>query len=231
MCSRSGSDSRGVVKFHVVEELPELVLGTLDPVRAKAVEKHLRGCAACTRARRSLGQTIASLPMSLPPVAPPLTAWQRLESGLSGGGRFSHFAPRVAELFDISEDAARRLFDALMDPAAWQEGPAPGVSVILVEPGPKRRGAFSAFVRIPAGVTYPMHRHTGEELNLVLQGGFRERGHDVWRGELVRETKGSSHAQLGLPGVDCIAATVLDGEIVLGPVSTKPKRRTKARTR
>jgi putative transcriptional regulator len=199
----------------VTQELPEYALGTIAAARAKAVERHLRTCTACARQRDTYFRTLGGLARVLPPVSAPRAVLDKLVAGLSGGARFAHFVEPVASLFDISADAAKRYLELLMTPSAWQEGPAPGIGLVPVDPGPKYPGAFAGFVRIPAGVHYPQHVHLGVEYNLVLQGGFHEQGRDVWRGESIRKGRGTSHDQVGLPGVECIVATLLRGEIRL----------------
>lgn len=205
----------------MTEELPEYVFETLAAPRLKSVERHLKTCAACSAKVRSLRQAAGGLALSVPAVAAPLGALDRIRGELSGGGRFGHFTPQVAELFDLPARDVRPLFDKLLIPSSWEEGPAPGIGMIPVNAGPKHAGAFSAFVKIPTGVLFPKHRHVGLEVNLVIQGGFRERGKEVWRGDLVREASGTSHDQLGLPGIDCIVAAVLHGHIEMARAPRK----------
>jgi len=215
------------VAKHVSEELPPYALGTLSAERAAAVAEHLRQCAVCRREEAALGRAMGAVVASVPPVPPPATVWGGLNRRLSTGERFAHFAPRVAELFDLSLDQAQRVLDQVARNEGWEPGPAENIELLPVETGPRHQGALSAFVRIPPGAQFPLHRHQGEETNLVIQGGFRENGEDVWCGDLVVEKSGSRHEQLGLPGVDCIAASVLHGQIELLPPAQPRKRASK----
>jgi putative transcriptional regulator len=215
------------VKSHIVEELPEYVLGTMAPTRAKSIERHLQGCVACSRASRALGRTADDLALSVARVAPPPASWELIRASLVGGARFVQFLPQLSEMYDLPDAALRPLLEKLLMDSAWEEGPAPGITVIPVNTGPKFSEAFSAFVKIPPGVIFPRHRHEGEELNLILQGGFRERGKDRWRGDFVREAAGSSHEQLGLPGVECLAATRLAAGMVLLKSAPRARRRSR----
>lgn len=214
----------------MTEELADYVLGTLVGERAKFVEAHLAGCKGCRAEAGTLKKATDALALSVPRVVPPRGPLDGLLTQLQGGGRFVHFVPALSELFDIPENQVRALLDPLLDPSAWQPGPADGVELIPVEVGPRLQGAMAGFVRIQPGAVFPRHRHEGEELNLLLQGGFRENGRDVWRGDLVREPDGSQHSQLGLPGIECIAASVLQGQIQLVD-EPEPKRKPKAKRR
>jgi putative transcriptional regulator len=218
------------VKPHVTEELADYVLGTLVGERVKFVEAHLTGCKDCRSEAGTLKKATDALALSVPRLEPTRGPLDGVLNQLKGGGRFAHFVPNLSELFDIPEQQVRGLLDPLLDPSAWQPGPAEGVELIPVEVGPKLQGAMAGFVRIQPGAVFPRHQHQGEELNLLLQGGFRENGRDVWRGDLVREPDGSQHSQIGLPGIECIAATVLKGQILLVEESEKkPKPKAKRR--
>jgi putative transcriptional regulator len=209
----------------VTEELTDYVLGTLVGERVKLVEAHLAGCRECRAEAGTLKKATDALGLSVPGVEPTRGPLDGVLAQLQGGGRFTHFIPTLSEFFDIPEAQVRGLLDSLLDPAAWQPGPAEGVELIPVEVGPRLQGAMAGFVRIQPGAVFPRHQHHGEELNFLLQGGFRENGRDVWRGDLVREPDGSQHSQLGLPGIECIAATMLNGQIELveEPAKKRPK--------
>ena len=202
---------------HVGDHLPELVLGTLAPATRTQVEAHLATCPACQSELRGLARAASALPWLERSTPPGPQVLSNVLAQVEGPERFLDYADRLADLFDVSEAEAKRLSALLVVPQSWEAGPADGIDVIPVVVGPKRAGGFAGFVRIPPGRMFPAHRHLAVELNLVLQGGFREGNREVWRGDLVQEDPGSVHSQFGLPGVDCIAASVAMGEIELVP--------------
>ena len=201
---------------HVDEELPEFLLGTLTGEARDEVVRHLAACDACARLGERLRASTEALAGSVTPVAPPPRSRTRLMSFVRGEGRFADLLPDVARLFDIDLAEAREYVARLQDPSAWMDGPAPGVSLLPLQGGPRLEGAMAAFVRLAPGTTFQMHAHHGEETNYVLQGGFREdSGLEVWPGDFLDKASGSVHAYTALEGPDCIAATVLKGVIEL----------------
>ena len=201
---------------HVDDLLPEYLLGTLAQESGREVERHLHQCVACARLHARLGRATEALSAHVTPRVPALPVQERLMAFIRGEGRFADFIPEVARMFDVDEATARQLVHRLSEPEAWMEGPAPGVSLLPVEGGPRLMGAFSAFVRLQPGKTFPTHTHGGTEKNFVLQGGFREdSGLEIWAGESLEKTSGTTHAYVALEGPDCIAASVVWGEIQL----------------
>jgi putative transcriptional regulator len=69
-------------------------------------------------------------------------------------------------------------------------------------------------LRIAAGRAVPRHTHDGDELTLVLAGGFSDdTGHFV-RGDFARADAGLTHRPVADAGDDCIALAVLDAPVV-----------------
>ncbi|MGQ0506779.1 MAG: cupin domain-containing protein, partial [Myxococcaceae bacterium] len=162
-------------------------------------------------------ETVDSLARDAVPVAPSPEARRRLLRTIRGPARFADLLPAIAQLFDLPLEEVRAMVDGLFDPSRWMEGPAPGISLFPVQTGPRYPEAFAGFVRVLPGRKFPSHRHTGAELNLVLQGGLREvdTGKEVWAGEQLTKDAGSEHAYVALEGSDCIAASVVNGFIEL----------------
>ncbi|WP_434385648.1 dimethylsulfonioproprionate lyase family protein [Melittangium boletus] len=200
--------------IHVDDQLPAYLLGTLEREARLTVEHHLARCETCSAALEGLRPATEALAASVTPVTPPAGLGARLFAYIRGEGRFADFVPELARLFDLDEASARALVAQLPQPDAWMEGPAPGVLLLPVAGGPRLEGAMAAFVKLAPGTLFPAHRHSGEEVNYVLQGGFREdSGHEVWPGERLDKTAESSHAYVALEGPDCIAASILWGVV------------------
>ena len=127
--------------------------------------------------------------------------------------RFGIFADRIARLFDISIDAAHALFAKLDDRPLFHPGPAPGITYLDVDAGPKRRNAMTVIGRLVPGAHFPHHSHVGEEITFLLDGGYRAGGEELWRGDETVMESGSDHELVVLDGVDCIAAVVAYGGV------------------
>jgi anti-sigma factor ChrR (cupin superfamily) len=195
---------------HVDDQLWELALGMLSPEERAAVERHLAECAACRDELSHASEMLAMVALDLPPVEPPPALRDRLLA--STAGRFVGVIDRVAELFDLTRDAVVSLLGSLPT-ADWQPSGIPGVDLIHVTPGPRVAGADAGFIRFQPGTQFPLHRHVGDEVMLILEGEVVEndgrRGHP---GDAMYREAGSSHAfVVGESG--CLAAVLLVGGI------------------
>jgi putative transcriptional regulator len=197
---------------HLDDILPALLLGTLEAPARQDAERHLAACARCQEEAARLSPALAGLAALVPPVAPPERVLSSVLDEVEGPGRFTRFADRVAELFDLGREKARALLESLGAAEAWQPGPLPGLSFVPVETGPSRVHGLAVFIRVPPGQRFPDHTHHGREWTLVMEGGLREdSGAETWPGEVLEKDEGSSHAFTALPGPACIAATYIDG--------------------
>ena len=138
---------------------------------------------------------------SLKPVAPSADLRARLLASADAPSRLARFADRVAELLDVGLDKARELLARIDDPSAWEEQ-LPGVSFLWVEGGPRVAAAVRGFVRVRAGLDFPDHEHLGDEVTLVLQGGFEdpERKLVCRAGDIDRMPTGTAHGFRALAG-------------------------------
>jgi putative transcriptional regulator len=144
---------------------------------------------------------------------PPSGLRARFMASRTRKGKFGIFADRVARLFDLSLDDANALLEKAASPDSWMPFLVPGTDIIAVEAGAKRAGAAATLVRVAPGARFPDHTHRGTETMVVLDGGFVEPASKIeaWRGEETTRTDGTSHALVGLPGVPCIAAVLIEG--------------------
>ena len=80
-------------------------------------------------------------------------------------------------------------------------------------------GFRTRLMRIKSGTAMPAHTHRGNELTLVLTGGFSdEQGHFL-RGDLAEADPSVKHQPIADPGEDCICLAVTDAPLRLtGPV-------------
>ncbi|HEY2733841.1 MAG TPA: cupin domain-containing protein [Polyangiales bacterium] len=153
---------------------------------------------------------LSRLSEALPAVAPAPSARAQLLEHATNAGRFDRFIGRVAELLDLGSDAAKRLLDGLDDASHWS-AELPGISFYWVEGGPRVAAAVRGFVRVKAGLDFPDHEHLGDEVTLVLQGGFEDplRGLSFRAGDLDRMAAGTSHGLRALPGTDLLKLAVV----------------------
>jgi putative transcriptional regulator len=156
------------------------------------------------------GLGLLSLSESLGEITPPPSLRARILEDAQPNARLGRFASVVAELLDLGIDKAKQLLERIDDPASWVDE-LPGVSFFWVEGGPRVADAVRGFLRVEAGHDFPEHEHLGDEVTLVLQGGFEdaERGMIFHAGDIDRMPQGTSHAFRALPGVKLLKLSVV----------------------
>jgi anti-sigma factor ChrR (cupin superfamily) len=203
---------------HVIEELPEHVLGLLSAEDAARVEAHLARCPACAAESRALSEATSALASSLPRVQPPPQVFERLIASIESKGRLAKYTEALAKFFEVSQEKARSLIDAIDRPGAWLQDPS-GIGLIHLSAGPRFAAADAGLVRFPAGMEWPLHRHVGYEHHLFLEGGIREdhTGHVYRAGDELTKAPGTEHSFHVLPECDCVTAVIIFEGIEMPP--------------
>ena len=137
----------------------------------------------------------------------------RLLASRTRTGRYGIFVDRIARLFDLGMKEAEELLASLERPETWRPFFVDGTAVVAVKTGPKRASTIATMVKVDPGVEFPKHLHRGVETMLVVDGGFKEPGRegDTWRGEEITRQDGTEHSLVGLPGIPCVAAVLIEG--------------------
>jgi quercetin dioxygenase-like cupin family protein len=126
--------------------------------------------------------------------------------------RYAPFYARVAQLFDLSEDAAEQELTRLKDARTWQFAGLPGIHNVAVQGGPRVHSAETLFVRFAPGTYFPLHHHTGLEQVFVLEGSYTDsHGLEHHAGELREWAPGSEHSFKVAKSEPCIFASVVFG--------------------
>ncbi len=148
------------------------------------------------------------------PVTPLASTKHALFAALTGPW-FAPFVRRVAELCEVSREAAQGLLSAVDDAGRWMIGPGPGIEAFHIDAGPSLEGAIVGFIRLAPGAVFPDHKHVGSEDVLVLQGGFVADGPGgrvvVRAGEEAPMSPGSHHLLTALPEGCLYLGVVRDG--------------------
>lgn len=77
-----------------------------------------------------------------------------------------------------------------------------------------------SLMRFKAGTPMPIHTHKGNEVTLVLAGGYSDDGRHYERGDFDARNETHVHQPVVDEGEDCLALVVMDAPVVLaGPVS------------
>jgi putative transcriptional regulator len=161
---------------------------------------------------------------SVDPVTPSSSLKTALLSSIAGPW-YAPFARRVADLCDVSVDAAKALLAAIDDAGRWMVGPAAGTQAFHIDAGASLEGAIVGFIRVAPGAVFPDHTHVGAEDVLVLQGGCVVDGVVVKAGEEHPMPAGSRHDVRALDEGCLYLGVVRDGlDFGEGPVGPDDPR-------
>ena len=173
--------------------LPEYALGVLSDAHRAAVAEWLTDPEVQAELR-SIEEGLADFASAWPAVAPSDDARARLLQAADGPDRYSAVFEDIAKFCDLSLDAVRGVLKSIDDFAAWEPGPMPGIQIQHFDHGPASAGADTGFVRYPAHMKFPRHRHVGREITIVLDGDFVD--HDGLRygpGDVIAYDDGTEH--------------------------------------
>lgn len=140
--------------------------------------------------------TLEALALTADPVPPKPGGRAALLAALEPSARFDAYADRIAALFDLARERVLELLSAIPQAlqAPWEDGRVEGVRLLHFDGGPRHAAAHCGLVHIEPGVSYPGHRHRGDEWSLVLAGRAEEDSGSVWLpGDLVHRPAGSAH--------------------------------------
>lgn len=203
-----------MTRDELLGRLGEHALGVLAPAEVAQVEAALATDPALARELDVLRETVGRVAAGVPSTPAPPALWQRIEADLGQARPFSAFVARIASALAISAEAARAMLDRIDLGSAWSVGPSESSRLYHIEPGPSMAGVVVGFVKVAPGTVFPRHTHHGEELVVVLQGGFRdEDGTIVRAGQEARKAAGTNHEFTALPDKELLYLAVIWGTV------------------
>jgi hypothetical protein len=203
---------------HVITstQLLDFELGATTGALRAEVEDHVRGCGACARELETIRDALTLLADGLTTAPASATARSKFMQEIEGRRRYAPFTKRVAAIFDLDETAAALALEKIVDDGAWRPGPIPGLRISPLRPGPRRNGWMTTFIAGDPGARFPLHRHLGEEIVLVMQGAFRENdGTLAAPGETVLKAASSTHDFVIVGEAPCVCAYAIEQGFVL----------------
>ncbi len=155
--------------------------------------------------------------------ASPITPGEDLRARLMASARgldpYAGFVDRLARMFHRSTDGMAGIARRITDPAtAWEEL-LPGIRLLHFEGGAPLATADCGIVRMDPGATFPVHRHLGHEVSMILSGvAVLEDGRTLLPGDLNPLEAGSVHTFRAGPDEPLVfAAFVHEGfEVIEG---------------
>ena len=161
-------------------------------------------------------EALAALALALAPQRPSASLRQRLLARADGRDRFLPFLDRLASLFDLGERATQAVLDRVTGGEGWDEL-MPGVRFFDFDGGPAIGEAHGGLVRLAPGCIFPMHRHFGDEVALILHGELEDdAGHRYGAGDVVRSPDGSEHEIRNVGSDEAVYAAIVVGLQIVG---------------
>jgi anti-sigma factor ChrR (cupin superfamily) len=175
--------------------IPDYVLGTLSAEETREVEQAIAASPALQQEADEIREAFGLLAAELPEARPSPDVKKRLLHTVTTEDRLAPFAPALAKYFDLAVDRVREILRWADDKTKdWIDGPMPGIRLLDFDGGPRVATADVGLVWLPAGLHFPWHRHTGYEVNFVLEGHIRDYDGRVYGpGECIDKPAGSEH--------------------------------------
>jgi putative transcriptional regulator len=182
----------------VLELIPDYVLGVLPEDEQQQVHAQVLQSRELQREVDRVTEALAATADQLASAAPDPGLRGRLLHSLSGVDRFAPFFDQLTRLFELPLETIRKLL-ARIDAFDWESTlmgkQLQGAELFHFPVGPRLRetGAAGGVVRVRAGVTFPVHRHTGDEVTFVLEGAYLADGQTYGPGSIIPMSAGTAH--------------------------------------
>jgi putative transcriptional regulator len=196
-----------MASFHPnIEQLTEFTAGTLSLAQSTCVSVHLSQCDLCSRLTGQLTDLAASFFEGLEPIS---VGDEQLDSVLA---RLDEAPSALAQAKSDSGSSTilQRLINGDFSKLNWKKvGSALKISYLDIgDPN------FEvALYHIKAGGKIPRHTHRGDEMTLVLEGGFSDSGGSYHAGDFLYRNANDEHAPTAQQSEDCICLAVLDAPL------------------
>lgn len=208
---------------HLAEEqLLELALhvdahdADREATESRTARLHLSTCSDCTARLWALRDELAAALLadeaSVAETSADTKARVLRGSQSEGAPGLDGFVRRIGLLFDLEDAAVQKVLHDAHGETAW-EVPGP-IAYFHVQPGPRlAQVAEAGVVRLAPGMTFPRHRHRGDEHGLIVSGSLREdnSGRIGYPGDIFFMPDGSTHSVTAVSEQPCLFVVLLYG--------------------
>jgi putative transcriptional regulator len=205
------TDSRQPPVHHIPGELLlDYATGTLEEPWSLVVACHLTLCPHCRCELAAIEATAGSLIDRIDPVP-----------AAAGEGGFAAIAARLgpqdpagiasADRVPDPDGLPRPLRNYLGDGIRWRWSGAGLQSFAL--PVAKQRGGMVSLLKVAPGAGLPMHSHAGDEMTLVLSGGYTSGDAAYQRGDVEIANGTVEHSPIAMAGRPCLCLAVTDAPL------------------
>jgi quercetin dioxygenase-like cupin family protein len=204
----------------LLELIPDYVLGTLPADEQRRVHDLVGGSPELQREVDRVTEALACAAESVAPLAPASSLRTRLLGTLASADRFAPFVDDLTQLFELPAATVRKLLERI-DGTDWEHAllgvPLHGCELFHFPVGPHLResGAAGGVLHVRAGATFPQHRHHGDEVTYVLEGGYVAGGRVHGPGSTIAMSAGTAHDYQAAPERDLVIMVLHRGITLL----------------
>lgn len=199
--------------------LLDYAAGSLSLPQALAVSVHLCFCKHCSNQTKKLNSIGGVLLENTKPASVEADAFDNLMALLDDEQQASHAStttvPQPATKTVIRTEYSNPLLAYLPAPLRdlpWQQQTRE-ISKYDLSKIIDVRGFQVTLQKIAAGAKVPVHTHKGNELTVILSGGFSDELGVYHAGDFIARDASHKHSPTALQNEDCICLTVLDAPI------------------
>ncbi|MDX2222543.1 MAG: ChrR family anti-sigma-E factor [Rhodospirillaceae bacterium] len=195
--------------------------GNLDEASGVLVATHLALCPACRREVAALEATGGAMFESIDAAPMAGNAFEKLmarveaETGpraANSNAKPIRTAPAVGgNSATVLPRPLRDYVGGDLDAFAWRRMTA---GVDYVDLPVNAEGRRARLLRIAPGTRVPTHGHGGEEMTMVLAGGYSDASGSFARGDVQTADESTVHQPVADPGEPCICLTVTRGPLM-----------------
>jgi quercetin dioxygenase-like cupin family protein len=211
---------KGAAVKPVNDLIPDYVLGDLPADEQRRLDALVADSPELRREIDRVTEALAATASDAAPVSPDRSLRARLLQTLGSVDRFADFFEDLTRLFELPVETIRKLL-ARIDGPEWEDSlmgvQLQGSELFHFAVGPRLRetGAAGGVVRIRAGVKFPQHRHHGDEMTFVLEGGYVADGRVYGPGAMIPMSTGTEHHYQASPERDLVLMVLHRGITLL----------------
>ena len=207
----------------ITDLIPGYLLGILPAAQRREVDDAVAASPSLRREVDALAEALAQgAAGALTPLSPPPALRDRLLATVGGVDRFAPFLDDLTALFELPVETIRGLLARIDDPGvrsgvAWERQllgvPLEATELFHFPVGPRlaATGAAGGVLRVRAGSAFIAHRHTGDEVTYVLEGGCLDGACLLGPGERIVMEAGTSHDLRSAPERDLVVMVLHRG--------------------
>jgi len=200
------------IQHHLMDEtLMAYAAGDIDQATSYLVATHLALCPKCRAAAEVADDIGGGLIEDVEPVEMENVAFGNVLERLDTFDPVAEL-PRAANIGNnpILPEPLRSIVGGDVDAIKWRRI-GPGVHQMRFDDigGP----SSIRLLKISAGASVLEHGHNGEELTMVLSGGFDDGAQSFSRGDIETANEDTVHQPVAMKGEDCICLAVTTGPL------------------